>query len=275
MNELMLESDGTPMYLTSGQGIYASGANRLLALEDATETALRTIKMEDRRWMRGLDMFPKYLLREGLNSSLFYFWPITPTRKEDYAFYVYGGNTMQASGDFTWSVLGINGASTTYFNTKVNPSTDIDDINNFAFGIYITEESTSGYDFGAVDGSNYFFFSFKAASFTAAVGSTVDAGATGGSSGRGHWVVSVRAGQMYVYQNGQDISGPTAISGSFPNYNAYLAADNNAGTGSDFTDGTYSNLWIYNSAHSEADVLGIDREIERLQTNFYRGYGIS
>lgn len=270
----VFDANGALCFDDFGDIVYSAGVNLKARYDSDAEAAIARMYTSRKEWAGAIDSLTSYLKAKSFWDLMINSWFVPPTKQESYGAYLNGTEGLQSSGDHTWSILGITGGGSFHFNTKVNLSSAITDINNFSIFLYISSGIDGGTDYGASDGTNAVTISTMSGGTTSIqVGTATDSFSTTDNSGC--WWLRCSGGNFQTYQNGQAVGSSTAIAGSLPNFQTFLGAYSNSGTGTDYAQNTYSFLSIYNGSLTEDEGIGITEHIEYLQAKFYRGYAIS
>lgn len=252
MNEVLDSSYGRMLTNEYDTFVY-TGGTVAPAFTATEETFIRNTKLDTKRQYARLRYLTQMLDRSTyLDKSNFLI--LAPVMNDKVPStgnkLLYGGSEMVASGDFIESQNGLVGNGSVNWDTRVNPSTEITDPNNWAFGFTVTVDADTGTDFGSSDGTNAVTLSVRNGGSTSVqIGTATDSFAT--SDGRGNWSVNILSGTFRTYRNNIEVGTATAVAGSMPNYDMFLAAYSASGTATDFTSNSYGLTWIYNGQFSD------------------------
>lgn len=273
---IIYDSNFAPVLETNGNPIVGT-FKKTVNTQSETESYLRNIGEFRTYRILAHEAYCSWLKANYLYDTMDRIFPIAPNSPGAALVEFKGGASLTPSGETNFSYTGIsNNTTSTYFDTNYNPSSRIQDINNFSFGVYVQDDVDGGYDIGCNDTTNYFQFSAKnSGAVEVKIGTATDSFATTQGDARGHWIVNVRAGMIYIYWNGIEVGTPTAVMGSLPNLNAYLTAANNNGSAGDLTTRTESFLWIHDGLMSETQVQDFHGVIQNYQFNLNRSNGLS
>ena len=280
MNNLLNSSYDNMVFSNGDEVCTNSRGSDNYALNSNSDSYIRNTAINTRSEVWNIRKFDRWLYSTTVldYTRLLLCWPMIYKKKAAALQSYLPLGTITASGDYTATIAGISGGGSTYFDTRINPSTDISDINNFSIFISCTEGGTDGgIDFGCLTAGPSALCAVyiqDSGNFLAAVGTATDSYTN--ANIRGIYCVNVRGGNIYLYKDGVESgSGGVAVVGALPNLNADLGSVNAAGSHGSFSDKTYNHLSIYNGALTEDEVLHVSFRIEVLQTNFLRGNAIT
>ena len=260
---------------TSGELLTNTSGDLLQAQRDSLydtqsvfEASLRFFTENRRREMVGLSGAITYLKENQIYTPFNLFF-ILPTNAAESLKEWKGGASMTASGSYTFSSLGISGGGTEEFDTLINPSTKITDINNWAFGVYSQTDNDTGSDFGCHDTTNFHYIKCKTGGEFIVKNGEVEVNAGTVDNGKGHFACVTTAGVVHAYLDGVSQASDN-VSGSLANYNMYLGALNGAGSAEENSSKTYSLAWTYDGALTPTQMTQVDRMVKAVNDIYNR-----
>lgn len=269
----VLDGSYNPVVVSDGREVIVNGDGAVLpAHTTAEENFISNVKMKskyERQLLRNITQIIDN--RQYIDKSLILgLFPIFYKYSGSSLYPIYGSGVMVASGDYTEGISGINGGGTVYFDTQIDTSA-ITDINNFAFGVVVMDNTNVGTDIGVADATNYVSLATRSSgNTTTRIGTASDTFATTDSTG--HWIVNVSSGNFTTYLNAVEVGNSTPVAGSLPSGRIYLGAVNNSG-GSDYSTKTYGFCWFYNGGLTTQQIADFDymaKEYSKL-INRYNG----
>ena len=174
--------------------------------------------------------------------------PVTPF-SETSALYNFGsGTNLQKVNDVSFDNDLLSGDASGYYDTGIDPSLLIDDVDNWSMGIISgTDENTSSVvDIGCTDGTDEHSITCRSGgNIVVKNGQSTITTAT--ASGDIHAVMNSQDGTLKSFVNGIEVGSSTAVTGSLSTgQTMYLGALNSSGSDANQSPKRYAFVWVYN-----------------------------